>query len=539
MRLALVLVFIGAIIFPALAWAGGDEVVVVYNSSMPESKQVADYYAKARQIPADHLLGFPLPTGLDMTRVDFATGLQRPLADILAARGFWKFHDFVIPYNHGKPKHTERRVSESKIRYLVLCYGVPVRISEDADLHEYGEDKVPQQFRPNTASVDSELVWLPDINLKPPLFGLLRNWVYGATNESYMSPTNGILLVARLDGPTPQIACGLVDKAMAAERDGLWGRAYFDERGLAPADKYFYGDKLILGAAVVCAELGFEISLDTNAATLPASYPLSQVAIYCGWYDAGVSGPFTLPHVEFMPGAFAYHLHSFSAANIRSPTSNWVGPLLAKGATCTMGCVNEPYLTFTPDVAFFLRAWAHGWSFGEAAWAAQPALSWQTTVVGDPLYRPFAKQPLELFNELAERHSPWLEWAYLRLLDLDRIHGAPLDKLVGELEQLDITKKSAVLTEKLADLTEAEGKPDAAIDYYQRALGMNPSPQQRIRLRLTIGTRLTEQNRIPEACADYRQLLQEVPDYAGRSTVEDTLKQLQGNPASLATHSQP
>jgi hypothetical protein len=36
MRLALVLVFIGAIIFPALAWAGGDEVVVVYNYSMPE-----------------------------------------------------------------------------------------------------------------------------------------------------------------------------------------------------------------------------------------------------------------------------------------------------------------------------------------------------------------------------------------------------------------------------------------------------------------------------------------------------------------------
>jgi len=32
-------------------------------------------------------------------------------------------------------------------------------------------------------------------------------------------------------------------------------------------------------------------------------------------------------------------------------------------------------------------------TFGEAAWAAQPVLSWQTTVVGDPLYRPFAKEP--------------------------------------------------------------------------------------------------------------------------------------------------
>ena len=45
---------------------------------------------------------------------------------------------------------------------------------------------------------------------------------------------------------------------------------------------------------------------------------MSQIAIYCGWYDENVSGPFTLPKVEFMPGAFAYHLHSFSAATLRS-----------------------------------------------------------------------------------------------------------------------------------------------------------------------------------------------------------------------------
>ena len=72
---------------------------------------------------------------------------------------------------------------------------------------------------------------------------------------------------------------------------------------------------------------------------------MSQIAIYCGWYDGDADGPFTQPKVEFMPGAFAYHLHSFSAASIRSTTHQfWVGPLLAKGATCTMGCVYEPYL---------------------------------------------------------------------------------------------------------------------------------------------------------------------------------------------------
>ena len=142
---------------------------------------------------------------------------------------------------------------------------------------------------------------------------------------------------------------------------------------------------------------------------------MSQIAIYAGWYDGNVSGPFALPKVEFMPGAFAYHLHSFSASTMRCEERNWCGPLLAKGATCTMGCVYEPYLSGTPNIAAFLARWmANGFTFGEAAWAAQPVLSWQTTVIGDPLYRPFGK-PLQLLHaELTRRHSPLIEWSYLR-----------------------------------------------------------------------------------------------------------------------------
>ncbi len=56
--------------------------------------------------------------------------------------------------------------------------------------------------------------------------------------------TNGLLLVSRLDGPTPEIASGLVDKAMAAESNGFWGRAYFDARGLQTNNTYYLGDAL-------------------------------------------------------------------------------------------------------------------------------------------------------------------------------------------------------------------------------------------------------------------------------------------------------
>jgi uncharacterized protein (TIGR03790 family) len=534
LRLIIWLAVFAGVIGPGPARAGGSDVVVVYNSSVPESKAVAEYYAQARQIPRNQVVGLALPAGLEISRAEFRSGLQEPLAGQLEAKGWWKFGPLEVPARGDRPKHTDQRVVASKIRYLVLCYGVPLRILQDDTLQESGATNLPASLRVNTASVDSELAWLPAIKMQAALTGPMRNWVYGSTNEAILDPTNGILLVARLDGPTPEIARGLVDKAMAAERDGLWGRAYFDTRGLAKTDKLYYGDETILGAAEVCAQLGFDTVVDTNSDTFPASYPLSSIGIYCGWYDGGVSGPFTLPQVEFMPGAFAYHLHSFSAADVRSPTSNWVGPLLAKGATCTMGCVSEPYLVYTPDVAFFMRALAHGWTFGEAAWSAQPALSWQTTVVGDPLYRPFARQPLALHRELQQRHSPYLEWSFLRLMNLDRVHGAAIGNLAATLDQLPETSRSAVLTEKLADLSEAEGKPASAIDYYQQALKLKPSPQQRIRLRLTLGARLAAANRPAEACDNYRQLLAEVPDYAGKTEIEATLARLDPTPAKPA-----
>jgi len=250
------------LMFPRSARAGGNEVVVVYNSAVGESKTVAEYYAKARQVPRNQLFGFSLPTGQDMTRNDFRTQLQAPLADKLEAKGLWTLGDVTEPIPKGGTPHQDRRVVTSKIHYLVLCYGVPVRILEDQTLPLNGATNLPANLRANTAAVDSELTWLPDIKMAVTLGGPMRNWVYGATNEALLTPTNGILPVTRLDGPSAKIACGLVDKAMTAEREGLWGRAYFDTRGLPKSDRhYYYGDQVILGAAEIAGELGYDTLL--------------------------------------------------------------------------------------------------------------------------------------------------------------------------------------------------------------------------------------------------------------------------------------
>jgi uncharacterized protein (TIGR03790 family) len=510
------LVCAGVVSSPAMG--PGDEVVVVFNTRVPESKSIAEYYAERRHVPPGQIFGFPLTTEEDMSRVEFREALQKPLALALLRKKLWRMGDVSITRSNSA-NHVERRVVWSKIRYAVLCYGVPLRIEPDENLKEEGSEKLRPEMRRNEAAVDSELAFLPFIENRTPLSGPLRNQVYGATNAASMHPTNGVLLVARLDGPSPAVARGLVDKALEAETDGVWGRAYFDVRNTTDHGLKL-GDDWIRTAAEMCRRLGFETVVDENPGTFPAGYPMSHIAFYMGWYDADVSGPFAQPTVEFMPGAFAYHLHSFSAARIRTATRFWVGPLLAKGATATMGCVYEPYLVGTPDLGIFAARFLYsGFSFGEAAYASQSVLSWQTTVVGDPLFCPYKKNTDQFQEELLQRQSKLIEWFYLRLLNFNLANGKPVAASVSFLEELPTTKHSAVLSEKLGDLYAAQGKPSSAIHAYMQALELEPSRQQAIRLRLTLGERLIALDREAEAYEQYQKLLQDNPDYPDRAGI--------------------
>ncbi len=504
----------------------GDEVVVVYNSRVPESQSIARHYAELRLVPTNQIFGFDLSTGIEMSRREFADKLQQPLAERFEQLKLWQTGSRVVPASPGIRGHLEWGVKSSRIRYLVLCYGVPVRITEDPTLKEAALENVRPELRRNVAAVDSELALLPRLEQHLPVGGPLPNPAFAATNSAALHPTNSVLLVARLDGPTPAIARNLVDKAIAAETNGLWGRAYFDLRSITDPG-YKPGDDMLRDASEHARRAGYETLVDTNPATFPPEFPMSHIAIYAGWYDPTVSGPFAQSTVEFMPGAFAYHLHSYSAADIRSASMNWVGPLLAKGATLSMGSVDEPYLTGTPDISVFLsRLIFFGFTYGEAACAAQATLSWQTTVVGDPLYRPFGKPPQQLHAALEQNHSPLVEWSYLNLANLNQLKGALPAALANFIESLAITRHSAVLGEKLGQLYTAQGKPSSAVEAFSNALKLNPSPQQKIRLRLALGAKLIALDRRAEAGDDLIKLLQENPGYPDKLGIYRKLLEL-------------
>lgn len=496
----------------------GRQVVLVYNTKSAASKEIAEHYAELRKVPAGQVLGLELAEGEEISRAEFYASLQKPIL---------KFLEKSKLFTYGKNAAGQQAVVQSSVRYLVLCYGVPVKVSEDPLTKEAQAAKLPEPLRHNYASVDSELCLLPMAPQNLSITGPFINPGYATTNLAAVNPTNGLMIVARLDGPTPAIAKALVDKAMLAETEGLWGRAYFDLRGLSSGE-YKAGDDMLKTASADAKRYGFETIVDNQADLFPIAFPFSQCAIYAGWYSGGVVGALAREQVEFMNGAFAYHLHSFSAHVLRSDHENWVGPLLAKGATVTLGCTEEPYLAGTPDIAVLLSRWMFlGFTFGEAALASQPWLSWQTTVVGDPLYSPFAQNPEKLHNHLEEEKSPLIGWSHLRVvnLSLNNNRGSASDMINYMLSNKE-AQTNAVMLEKAGDLFFADGKIKESIAAYVQAVNSQPTAQQLVRVALLLGKRLENFDQPLDAFNVLNLLLEKVPSYAEANTVRTKLIQL-------------
>jgi len=499
--------------------SSGQDVLVVFNSQMPESKEVAQYYALKRKIPATQILGLELPRAETISREEFKQKLQKPILEFLE-QSHWI--SFVTNSHAGTNGSTSFHVktAQCKFRYLVLVHGVPLTVLSAPDLPDPGSELINVKLRRNNAAVDNELALLPLVHFNLPLAGPVRNPLYSTTNNLLLHPTNGILMVARLDGPTPKLAMGLVDKAIFAETEGLWGRAYFDLRGITDHE-YKLGDDWIKAASVYSQKFGLETIVDLNPETFSKAFPMSHIAIYLGWYDQRISGPFTKDEVEFMPGAFAYHLFSYSARSLRDPGGSWVAAFIEKGATITLGCVDEPYLGGTPDVSILTARLMAGFTFGEAAYAAQQSLSWQTTVVGDPLYRPFGTHPRVQHQELIKRRSPYLEWSHLRVVDRNLALNAPTSELIAYLENEPLTRKSAILLEKLADLYEMIGKPNSALYTMRQSLKYRPSPEQQVRLMLKVAEKLEKLGRTQDAFEAYKIFARTNKKYAEMSEIFD------------------
>lgn len=499
-----------------VATPAATEVAVVYSRRIPESQAVAHHYATLRGIPTNQLIEIEVPAGEIISRQDFERRIEAPIRTALTDRRLLQLNAILRPATPDRPGGFRYTCSGGSVRYLVMTWGLPYRIAPDSGLRE-STNGIPPALQRNEACVDNELALLPAAGSYALTGPLLNRLAYGATNPTVLRPSNQLLMVTRLDGPTPALARQLVDRALQAERDGVWGRAYFDLRSIT--GDYAQGDAFITNAAVASRIAGLEVDVDTLPETLPLSYPLSHVALYAGWYAYSAEGPFARPDVEFVPGAIAYHLHSFSAMALRSTNQTWAGPFIARGATATLGCTDEPYLTFTPNVGIFVSRILAGWTWGEAAYASLPALSWQTIILGDPLYRPYARPIESWLDALPPTDTQRLPWAIVRSINLQLNAGTPANALLDRIRGLPLARQSSVLQEKLASLALLSGSKADAIRHLESAAALPASENQLMRILTSLGDLQTAEQQTAAAYATYERLLHECHRWVDQGSI--------------------
>lgn len=425
-------------------------VVLLANSADADSLRVARHYAEVRGVPLENIIALKLPLAESITWREFVVTLWEPLLDELLRAKWVDAIPMALTDRVGRRKLA---VHGHRIGALVTCRGVPLKIEHDPALDLGTPLTQRAEFRTNAGAVDSELSLLAQPNY--PIAALVPNPLFQKENPDALERLQ-VVRVSRLDGPTVEDALGLVDRAVAAERTGLLGRAYVDMGGIHGA-----GDRWLEALAIQLESLGWAPAVDRDPATLSATARCDAPVLYFGWYASDLNGPFALPGFRFPPGAIAFHIHSYSAGTLRSTTSGWTGPLVARGVTATVGNVFEPYLEQTHRPDLFFRALARGATLVEAAYFSLPALSWQAMLIGDPLYRPFAVSWETQVQTLATAPPRLTSYAVLRRVNASVASGRR-DEALALARSMQRTVPSLALGLALSRLLSEAGDDDSA-----------------------------------------------------------------------------
>src|SRR5947209_2584842 len=334
-RFALVL----SALFCALVQASAEKplapaTIVVFNKDVPESVELAKFYAEKRGIARNHLVALSCSKTEEISRDEYDTMIRDPLRAVFKEREWWTVSE---------PRDGHISVTNNSIRFVAVIKGVPLKIRA---VSNYPGDKPtgPPLGDRNDASVDSEIAALGAFS--DQISGALPNPYFQSYRAIAEIENSALLLVCRLDAPQAATVRRMITDAIEVEKTGLWGRAYIDgahnsSGGLG------VGDQWLADIRDQLHKVGVPLIYEDSPEIFPNSYPITDCALYYGWYAPNLAGPFTQFDFQFTPGAIAVHIHSFSASTLHDENANWAGPLLSKGAAATIGNVYEPYLQLT------------------------------------------------------------------------------------------------------------------------------------------------------------------------------------------------
>ena len=184
-----------------------ENVLIVANTKMAGSVEVAEYCAEMRGIPTEKILKITTETTEEITREEYNKNVLPPI---------------------------KKYVDENE-NILCICpvYGVPLKIKKTGKYKKDGYYKGQ-----DGASVDGELALIRLGEFETN--GIIQNIQYYYTKDEEIALEHKVLVTSRLDGPTAEIAKGLVEKAIIAETLGGEGQCFLDTRGIKSGNKGYY-----------------------------------------------------------------------------------------------------------------------------------------------------------------------------------------------------------------------------------------------------------------------------------------------------------
>jgi uncharacterized protein (TIGR03790 family) len=466
--------------------------IVIFNSNIPESAELAKFYAEKRAIARDHVVGLACSRDEEITRDEYDRTIAEPLREIFQKRNWWTVREV-----DGRPT-----VTTSSIRIVALMKGMPLKIhaAENYPGDKVGEGPIGNR---NEASVDSELSTL-SAN-RHEISGVIVNPFF----QSYRSIRDGseatVLLVCRLDAPSAATVRRMITDAIETEKKGLWGRAYVDAaHNTSPG--FEVGDRWLADVVEQFHKVGVPVVYEETPALFPTGYPMSDCALYYGWYASGVTGPFAESDFHFTPGAIAVHIHSFSASSLRDANAGWVAPLLTKGAAASTGNVYEPYLQLTPHLDILNDRLLHGFTFAESSYMATQVLSWMAVMVGDPLYRPYASWLG--FDSVSGPNSDWAMYHDFAVAN----SAKPAAEFRPLARQAASRAKNGVMIEDLGLMEARDGNFASACTHFQQARTLYTKRDDILRVVLEEADAWKNQNQPKRALDLVRSVLKIVSD---------------------------
>lgn len=489
--------------------------IVIYNKAVPDSVDLAKFYAQQRGIARDHLVGVTCSTEEEISREEYEATIAQPLRDIFRQRNWWKY------YTAPDGKET---VSNSSIQFAAVIKGMPLKIRPTATQYPGDEPGAPPVANHNEACVDSELSVLA-VSYKQ-ISGIVPNPYYKSFRAIRDFENSIFLLACRLDAPTAAMVRRMIVDAIAAEKSGLWGRAYVDaSHRTAPGAEM--GDPWLAEIPPQLRKVGVPVVFDDSPGVFPQGYPMTDCALYYGWYTGQATGPFAQPDFRLVPGAVAIHIHSFSAATLRDANANWVAPLLAHGAAATIGNVYEPFLEITSHLNLFNDRLLHGFTFAESAYMSIPGLSWMSVMVGDPLYRPYAAWlQVDAPREYAKTTSDWKSYHEFAVKNASR----PALEYRAFARQAASRTRNAPMIEDLGAMEARDASWAAATSCFQQARATYTKRDDILRVVLEEVDALVQQNKSKRALDLVRSVLRIVSEAPAAPLLKKVEQDLAASP---------